>query len=231
MGRWVPFQNNKLGLTYRLRFLLAGAGLAGILAVSIWAILRLQKRTELDDKQSDLPIFTFFGLSAFFFVVVLLLTYLFTKPTIDIDNRMLLPFFVCCVLTLYGAFALWQAAWSKGWNLAFQTLAWLVAALCLAWYIPQAKDNVTLYHKGDGLTAYHWGHARIIQAVSALPDTQPVISNDWQLLLLWTGRPIYGIWVSFPATKPIQTTPYGTLKSDSAQVVFCSRGAALVVFQ
>jgi hypothetical protein len=74
------------------------------------------------------------------------------------------------------------------------------------------------------------GHSQIIQAVSALPGDQPVISNDWQLLLLWTGRPIYGIWVSFPAKAPLQTTPYGTLQSDRAQVVFCSQKAALVVF-
>ena len=89
---------------------------------------------------------------------------------------------------------------------------------------------VTFYHKGDGLTAYHWGRSEIIQAVIALPQDQPVISNDWQLLLLWTGRPIYGIWVSFPATLPVQTTPYGTLQNDRAQDVFCSQNAALVVF-
>jgi hypothetical protein len=230
VGRWVPFQNNKLALTYRIRFILAGAGLAGFLALSSWAILRLQKRAGSEDNRSDLPIFIFFGLSTFFYVVVLLLTYLFTRPTIDIDNRMLLPLFVCCVMTLYGAFALWQAAWSKSWKLVFQILAWLVAALCLVWYIPQTQNKVTLYHGGDGLTAYHWGRSQIIQAVSALPGNQPVISNDWQLLLLWTGRPIYGIWVSLPAKAPLQTTSYGTLQSDRAQVVFCSQAAALVVF-
>jgi hypothetical protein len=230
VGRWIPFQNNKLALAYRLRFLLAGSGLAGILALSAWAILRLRKRPDLKDQRSDLPIFTFFGLSAFFFVAVLLLTYLLTRPTIDIDNRMLLPLFVCAVMALYGAFGLWQAAWTRRWALAFQILAASVTVLCLIWYVPQAQAKVTQYHKGDGLTAYHWGRSQIIQTVRALPAGQPVISNDWQLLLLWTGRPIYGIWVSFPATKPVQTTPYGSLQSDRAQVVFCSQGAALVVF-
>ena len=256
VGRWVPFQNNKLALTYRLRFLLAGAGLAGILALSTWAILRLRKKAGSGGNRSDLPIFAYFGLSAVFFVAVLLITYLLTRPIIDIDNRMLLPLFVCCVMTLYGAFALWQAAWSRdgklsflqrawsngwksallktawsnGWYFTFQILAWLVAAACLVWYIPRAQDMVTFYHKGDGLTAYHWGNSEIIQAVNALPANQPVISNDWQLLLLWTGRPIYGLWVSFPATLPVQNTPYGTLQNDRAQVVFCSKGGALVVF-
>jgi hypothetical protein len=230
VGRWVPFQNTKLALTYRFRFLLAGAGLGGILALSTWAILRLRKKASSGENRPDLSIFAYFGLSAFFFVAVLLVTYLFTRPKIDIDNRMLLPLFVCCVMTLYGAFTLWQAAWSNGWKIVFLILAWLVAAACLVWYIPKAQDMLTFYHKGDGLTAYHWGHSKIIQAVSALPDEQPVISNDWQLLLLWTGRPIYGTWVSFPTTSPIQSTSYGTLQSDRAQVLFCSQGAALVVF-
>ena len=225
---WVP-QSNKLALTYRIRMPLEGAGLVGILALSIWAIVRLRKRSIPEGNCSDQSIFTFFSLSAFFFVAILLLTYLFTRPVIDIDNRMLLPLFVCCVLTLYGAIALWQAAWTRGWNLAFQILAWLVAALCLVLYIPQTHAKVIQYHEGDGFTTYYWGHSQIIQAVSALPKNQPVISNDWQLLLLWTGRPVYGMWVSFPDTRPIQTTPYGTLQSDRAQVVFCSQGAALVI--
>jgi len=81
-------------------------------------------------------------------------------------------------------------------ELYFQILPWVVAALCLAWYIPQAQANVNFFHKGDGLTSYHWEQSQIIQAVNTLPKNQAVISNDWQLLLLWTGRPIYGVWVS-----------------------------------
>jgi hypothetical protein len=143
---------------------------------------------------------------------------------------MLLPLFVCCVMALYGAFALWHAAWSRGWNIFFQVLACLVAAVCLVWYIPKMQEKVVSYHKGDGLTAFRWRDSQIVQAVSALPQGQPVISNNWQLLLLWTGRPIYGLWLSFPKTVPIQIGPYGTLQGDTAQVVFCSQGAALVVF-
>ncbi len=72
VGRWVPFQNNKFGLAYRWRFLLAGLGLTGILALSAWAILRLRKNLRSEDGRFDLPIFSYFGLSAFFFVAVLL---------------------------------------------------------------------------------------------------------------------------------------------------------------
>jgi hypothetical protein len=177
-----------------------------------------------------MQIFAFFGLSSLTFVAVLIATYLFTRPTIDIDNRMLLPLYVGSVMAFYGAFALWQAAWFRGWKRAFQILPWLIAALCVAWYIPQTREKVNLYHPGDGLTVYGWGHSEMIRAVRNLPADQPVISNDWELLLLWTGRPIYGFWNTFPSEPPIQTTVYGTDREDLVQSVFCEQGAALVIF-
>jgi hypothetical protein len=86
------------------------------------------------------------------------------------------------------------------------------------------------YHSGDGLTAYHWNSSPTIQVVRTLPSNQPLISNDWELLLLWTGRPIYGLWNTFPSEPPIQTSAYGANSVDRVQVIFCKQGAALVIF-
>jgi hypothetical protein len=80
------------------------------------------------------------------------------------------------------------------------------------------------------LTAYHWDSSEIIQAVRALPSDRPVISNDWELLLLWTGHPIHGFWNTFPSTPPIQTTAYGTDPRDRIQSMFCEQGATLIIF-
>jgi hypothetical protein len=178
-------------------------------------------------------IFAFFGLSSLIFLAVLVATYLFTFPTIDIDNRMLLPFYVSTVMCLIGGFALWQSAWFKGRSRILQVLPWLVAGICVAWYYPQTRGEIDFYHVGEGnggLTAYSWNRSGTIQAVRALPSDQPVISNDWELLLLWTGRPIYGFWNTFPIEPPLQATAYGTDPRDSTQSVFCTRGAALVIF-
>ena len=159
----------------------------------------------------------------------MILTYLFTHPTIDVDNRMLLPLFVGSVMSFYAAWAVWQAAWFKGKLRLLQALPWLIAVLCVAWYFPQTRDEVKFYHAGDGLTAYHWNRSDIIQAVRALPAGQAVISNDWELLELWTGRPIYGFWNTFPSKPPIQATAYGSVPGDPVQAVFCQQGAALVI--
>jgi hypothetical protein len=228
--KWVPFQSHKTLLRYMVRFVLMGIGLVIILALSLLAGRRLRRDSADGTNQSGMEIFVIFGISSVTFLAVLTATYLFTSPTIDIDNRMLLPFYVSAVMSLFGGFALWQSAWFKGRMRILQLLPWLIAAICVVWYFPQTRDEIEFYHGGDGLTSYRWIHSKIIQAVHTLPSEQPVISNDWELLLLWTGRPIHGFWNTFPSELPIQTTAYGTDPRDSNQSVFCEKGAALVIF-
>jgi hypothetical protein len=81
------------------------------------------------------------------------------------------------------------------------------------------------------LTAYRWNHSQIIEAVRELPPTTPVISNKWELLMLWTQRPIYGFWNTFPIDVPFQTTRYGTESMDMVQSLFCNQGGVLVIFK
>jgi 4-amino-4-deoxy-L-arabinose transferase-like glycosyltransferase len=231
--KWVPFQTHQTLLRYSVRFVLMGVGLVIVFVLSIFAERRLRKDSAEDVDRSGIRIFTFFGLSSLIFVAVLIATYLFTFPTIDIDNRMLLPFYVSSVMCLLGGIAVWQSAWFKGRMRILQVLPWLVAVICVVWYFPQTRNEIEFYHPGEvngGLTAYHWDQSGVIQAVRALPSIQPVISNDWELLLLWTGRPIYGFWNTFPSEPPLQTTAYGTDPRDSTQSVFCTQGAALVIF-
>jgi len=143
---------------------------------------------------------------------------------------MLLPLFVGVIMGLLGAFALWQTAWFRENRHLLQAIPWLVGILYVYWYIPQAREKIELYHPGEGLTAYHWNRSELIQAVRTLPADISVISNDWELLLLWTQRPIYGFWVTFPSDLPLQRTAYGTNPGDHVQSVFCDQGAALVIF-
>ncbi len=222
--KWVPFQSKGALLGYRLRFFLMGILLVDLLGLSLLAERRIEKDSADGASHSGIRIFTFFGLSSLLFVGVLILTYLFTHPTIDVDNRMLLPLYVGCVMSFYAAWAVWHAAWFKGKIRLLQALPWLVAVLCVAWYVPQARDVAKYFHTGDGLTAYHWNRSDLIQAVRALPANQPVISNDWELLELWTGRPIHGFWNTYPSKPPIQITTYGSDPSDPVQSVLLRTG-------
>ncbi|MGA2505838.1 MAG: hypothetical protein ABSG01_17300 [Anaerolineales bacterium] len=228
--KWVPFQTHQTLLRYMVRFIMMGVGLVIIVVLSIFAERRIRRASPRDANKSGIHIFTFFGLSSMTFIGVLIATYLFTHPTIDIDNRTLLPFYVSAVMSLLGGVALWHYAWFKGRMLILQVIPWIIAVICVVWYFPQTRDEIEFYHSGDGLTAYHWNSSETIQAVRALPSNKPVISNDWELLLLWSGRPIYGLWTTFPSRTPIQTSAYGTNPGDRIQSVFCEKGAALVIF-
>ncbi len=228
--KWVPYQTHETLLGYRLRFILMGVIAAVLLGLSLLAVRHMKKDTRTTFHDSDIQIFAFFGLSSLLFVGMLILTYLFTLPTIDIDNRMLLPLFVSSVMMIYGAVAVWWAAWFKGWLRVLQAIPWIMAVVCVAWYFPQAREKVQFYHLGDGLTIYRWDKSSLIQAVRDLPADQPVISNDWELTMLWTGRPIHGFWTTFSTELPMQASSYGTNQNDHLQPLFCEQGAALVIF-
>jgi hypothetical protein len=227
---WVPYHNSTSLLRYRDRFLLLAAMLVVFLAVTFLATRRLRREGAGEPKEAGMSLLAFFGFSGLATLTFLAGTFLFTQPTIDIDNRMLLPFYVCLVPSLFAGFALWNSAWFRGRLRLLQILPWLAVIPVVLWYTPQALEKADHYNKGGGLTAYRWDGADIIQAVRALPSDQPVISNDWEVLLLWTGRPIHDLWSTFPQTPPIQVTPYGTDSRDPAQQIFCSKGATLVIF-
>jgi 4-amino-4-deoxy-L-arabinose transferase-like glycosyltransferase len=225
---WVPFQTSTTFLRYRLRFALMGIGIIIMVVLSLLAVRRLKKDSIEGTDRSGMQLFAFFGMASLTFLGVVIATYLFTSPTIDIDNRMLLPFFVTTLMALLGGFALWEFAWFKRWMGVLRLIPWLIAVVCILWYYPQTRQKVKYYSAGEGYTAYHWDSSELIQAVRDLPSDQPVIANDWGILLLWTGRPIYGFWNTLPS-KPIQTTMYGTDSRDKMQSVFCEQKAALVI--
>jgi hypothetical protein len=224
--KWIPFQKNNSLLPYRVRFLIFAVGLVAVIVLTILADRRMQKR---EPSKQDMPIFSYFGLSVLSYLVVLIATYLFTKPTIDINDRTLLPFFVCLVMGMLAAFSNWQSAWFSKRTRLLAVLPWLGLVLCLYWYIPQTQEMAKFYHGSDGLTAYHWDRSETIRAVRSLPDSTPIISNDWELLLLWTERPIYGFWNSFPADPP-NSPAYWIDKKVYIKSMVCDQGASLVIF-
>ena len=225
--KWWPIYTN---FRYRTRIFILAAMAIAIAMLSLLAYRRMRKAGEGDSK-ADLAVFAFFGLAAFAHLAVLMISYLFTSPTPDVNDRTLLPLYVGSVMSLLGALALWQAAWFRGRRRWLQVVPWLMAALCLYWYLPQARQTAAGYHLGDGLTAYHWNSSQTIQGVRTLPQGMPVISNDWELLMLWTDRPVRGLWNTFPVTSPVQIVRYGTKTTDVAQSIFCKQGAALVIFE
>ncbi len=229
--RWLPFQSVDTSLRYRTRFILLGLSSIFIIGLTFTAG-RSGWADKLTGKSKyDYFLFTFFGLSTLFLLSVILATYLFTLPTIDIDNRILLPIFVSGVMCFYGAFGIWQSRWFNNRLTILRTIPWVLLLMSVIWYFPQAKERMEFVDNHRGLTSYKWNSSQVVQDVRDFPLDRAVISNEWELLLLWTGRPIHSFWKTFPTDPPLHFDTYGSRSQiDPVQVLFCNQDAALVIF-
>lgn len=163
------------------------------------------------------------------YLTFILITFLFVRPTIDLNERILLPFYISSVISLFAAFSLWQKVWFHK-ELRLLRMVSLLTLLTVFWYVPQTLEKAHFFHQGHGWTAFRWQKSELVQAVKMLPEAQPVIANNWEVLTLWTGRPIHSFWLTFPLSSQPQPGPYGSNPEDPWQMLFCQQKAALVIF-
>jgi len=204
---------------------------AGITLATLLAERHLRKGSSQPVTKGDLQIFSIFGLSSLAYVAALVLTFLFTRPAPDIDNRMLLPLYTGLVLCLLAAFSSWANAWFRERLRWLMVIPWLIGVVIVYWYSADVLWQVKYFHKGGGDINYSWKDSETIAAVRDLPPDVPVISDKAALLLLWADRPAYEMMNSFPPDFVNQSAPYGEDEMDSAQIVFRQQGAALVLFR
>ena len=227
---WMPYGKYLISLRSRLRTMLLALAVVGAAVVTLLAERRVRKRDFQEGSSGDLQIFGVFGLSSLAYVTALALTYLFTRPAPDIDDRMLLTVYVGVVMSMLGAFSSWRNAWFQNRKRWLTIIPWLAAAVFVYWYYPGSLWVVKYYHHGWGFTTYSWRNSETIQAVRELPSGMPVVSNNAVLLLLWADHPAYEMMAKLPLDFIDQSSPYGSDETNEAQVAFRERGAALVIF-
>lgn len=226
---WFPFTKYPAVLPYWSRYLLLGTGVAIIIGLVVWVEIH-RRRSGLRLEDGSFRVFTFFCLSAVLYVVFLVLTYLFSTPTPDLNGRMLLPLFPAILIALLAAFAHWtgmavpkNSLWRAG---ILMTFALLVAAH----YIPRTLDHLARVHQGVGTTAYRWKDSETMQAVRDLPQDMLIVSNQAATILAWTNRSGYELMEKLEPRFLEGSAPYGSDPGDVAQKAFCTYGAALVIF-
>lgn len=223
---WLPYHPLYPPIRSRLRIVLL---LLGGLTVAAAAFLARQRVRRTGAAESAFHIFAVFTLVSLSYALTLLAAYLFTDPFPDVDDRMLLPFYLGLVLSLLGVIALWQSVWQskRRWLTA---LPWLATVVFLIWWFPQNVYYVREDHAGWGVTIYAWRGSPTLQALDALPADRPVVSDDAALILLWTGRPVYDLTATLRPDFIAGQAVYGSDPSDPAQRAFCQAGAPLVLF-
>jgi hypothetical protein len=227
---WLPYGKYLVSLRSRLRTMLLVLAAVVVAVITLLAERRACKRDLQAGSSGDLRIFGVFGLSSLAYVAALALSYLFTRPAPDIDDRMLLPLYAGIVMSMSAAFSGWRNAWFRNGKRWRMVIPLLMAAVFVYWYVPDSLWAVKYYHHGWGFTRYSWRNSETIQAVRDLPAGLPLVSNNAMSLLLWADRPAYDMLAKLPLDFADQSSLYGSDETDEVQVIFREQGAALVIF-
>jgi hypothetical protein len=223
---WLPFNPSYPATKSRVRMALLLV--IGVLTLA-GVLLAVRRRREAVRLGEDFEIYVFSSLCWASYSLFLLLSYLFTSPTPDIDDRMLLPVYVCFVFASLAAFSCWQAAWLQGKRRLAGILPWTLALAFISWQSPQTLYHIANDHQGWGVTSYAARQSQVLPAARALPADQPVISNDAAMILLWADRQAYDLWTTLSPDFVAASGPYGSDPADPIQQAFCRDGAALVL--
>jgi hypothetical protein len=207
-----------------------GLTLALAVAGIVWAVWALRRRS----KPAGDATMRLFALAAIFFAVYLgfiLVTYVAVSPTIDVNQRILLPLHIA---------AIWMAAALAGLTLQKAVNArrvgigfTIVAVLVCGWFASRSVRIVQQnYTDGLGYYAVSWQNSPTIQQVKALPADTILVSNDPTAIYFLAGRPAYTLAELRQVSPAAIFNRYGDgdLSSDPAQRVFKEKGAALVLF-
>ena len=203
--------------------------LAAVLIV--WAVWALRSHRSQPGEASSWRLFI---LLAIFFVLYLgfiLVTYLGVSPTIDVNQRILLPMYISLI---------WMAATLGG--MTFQKMEnarrigivlTAAAVLLCVWYASRSVRIVQQnYQEGLGYYNVTWQNSQTIQHVKLLPAETILVSNDPTAIYYLTGHFAYTLAEPRQAKPDTTFTRYGDgdLSNDRAQRVFKENGAALVLF-
>jgi len=228
---WLPFsQLIEPPPSYAFRGWLMTALLAVVGTVTLivaWKRLRSPGRqlTEL----GLIHLAGVFGLFAAVYLLFITFSFFFSSPRNDLDGRLLSPFYLALILTIFPllTWVLWGGRLSR-W------LAWIPAlglVVLAAGGLDRSADFVQTNHRsGSGYTSKAWLSSPAIRAVKELDPGIAVISNESAAILFLTDRPAYDVNELF-RTHPSETfTRYGDDPDDPAQLLFQKKQAVLVVF-
>ena len=201
--------------------------LALLIVWAVWA-LRRQRKQPAD---SLWRLFILLVIFSALYLGFILVTYLGVSPTIDVNQRILLPMHISLI---WMAAALGGMTLRKMENARRIGIMMTVAAVLLSgWYASRSVRIVQQnYQEGLGYYNITWQNSQTIQQVNLLPAETILVSNDPTAIYFLTGR------LAYTLAEPRQTGPAATftrygdgdLTNDRAQRVFKEDGAALVLF-
>ena len=219
----LPFSGSLPELTFAAKY--------SILFVLLAVMTLITLRLGLQDPRSAMSIgvFSIFGLTGLVYSISLLVIFVLSTPRPDINDRMLLPLFTSFLFYLTAAVPIW-------WNNAKRTVRFTLAGtgillflVSMAAFVIRDVSTYATLQIGNTHAGFHWNGNPIIEMIRTLPPDTPVISNNPDLILLWTNHPVYGIFDTLTPAFVDDTRPYGADASDPAQAAFQNNGYLIII--
>jgi len=224
---WLPYTNDIP--SWRLKSLavygILGSGV-GLVGLIVWQ--GRKKKPISSVSISKLALLVSASISIVSYVFILLVTYLFTSITPDVNDRMLSPLFPALVVFLCSSIYLFLHSFKLSPFL--QAIPMVLILLVGRFYYNQSANWAQDRDESTrGYAAARYVNSELILAVKELPNNQPLISNMPALVLLYYNRFPFAIQ-ELEQRQPVSTfTCYGE-GEDSAQEAFRQQGAALIIF-
>ena len=225
--RAMPFISSLPHYSYRINLLMFLGVFLLISTYLIFPWVRGQKRRATIEGTSILAftLILFVGV----YIFTLILSFLFTQPTPDVNLRTFLPaIFAFTLFFVVFAFYLSSSRQQSQWLIVFPLL---FAASIIVFNYPIARSKVLSLHQyGQGYTSAAWQASPTIEAVRGIHPDVPIITNESIALLLYTDRYAYDLpqLASFQSAE--MNARFGDDSSDPAAAIFREDGAALVLF-
>jgi hypothetical protein len=163
------------------------------------------------------------------YMLVLLVSYLFSSLTPDINERMLTPAIPFILIACFGALFALLRFWR--WKPIFVVIPLALAAFLINAYCPLTQkalhDN---RFENISYSASQWDTSEVFQSILSLPTQQPLFSNDPALVLLHTDRFPYAVSEISNQVTLANPLPYGQ-GTSSDETLFDQKGGALVLFK
>lgn len=221
---WLPYQT-KLP-TWRIKSLVVYALIALVLAFGALAVYRVVRaRSSLEAHATAQPGAVTVWLLALLFTTAYAgfigFSYLFSSLPPDLNERMFSPLLPLIFLLCFGAPVL--LVQSTRLHPALLAVPLILALLTARVYRPSAAAWLEERHTtGSGYTSLEWRNSELVQAIQALPDELPLISNQAAAVLYYTGR--------FPYELDDQNEVTPVVQGQLAPV-YTEQCAALILFE
>ena len=191
----------------------------------------LMKKVPQVREQFPLDLVLVLGFFVIAYLVVILFVYVTTYPPITIGSRMLSPVHLAVLwMAVLFAAALQKLVPSKKW------LVNLLTAGLILFVLVYAARSVRIvqqnYQIGLGYNSLAWQNSDTIEAVLALPDDSPIVTNETNAVFYLTGRAAYPLMEIYNNEGLSQFLAYGQgdLANDDGQRLFVEESVPLVLF-